>query len=627
MKIIKQLNRRVLSFARSIDTLTTKLLTLVLFVTVIPLMVIGSFSSDIINQLMSDNAQNDLNNTMKLVNYAYDSKTNQIKKVSEGILGPDQLNLNQNILLGDLKSIKNSTRATLAFIVNKDKKIIASTAGIRGVSGDISKLISLALSGEKITSIEKIMPEDVKTDLKKPIFSGLSLVIVLPLKNDLNKVISALVVSKKIAADDEIPRVVKSATDSNIIVYEIDNLAGKSVSTNITQPTALVDMDIIKQLKANNPVAIRTSQLYGNEISRYSPIRNYFGRTVGAIYLGIPENKVLEPVSRNVQFISNISVISLLVAILIAAFFARTITTPIFKLVSAAKSIARGDLRQRVKINGNDEIAQLSNTFNFMGENLLKQEQLRDNFIATLTHDLKVPMLAENQTITYFLKGDYGPITEEQKEVLSLVKSTNKSSLEMVTTLLEVYRYSTGTVNLIRSNFDFVKLVKQSIEEIKSLAEEKKITIMMESFPESIEINADEREIKRVMHNLISNAIYNGIHRGQIHCRIEAVTNKRVYNPDISPEMCSTLLKKVNISNSVLISIKDDGIGIMREDMPQLFKRFSLSKGRKPAGTGLGLYYSHQVITMHDGNIWVESAEGHGSTFRFSLPLKDTELE
>jgi signal transduction histidine kinase len=87
-----------------------------------------------------------------------------------------------------------------------------------------------------------------------------------------------------------------------------------------------------------------------------------------------------------------------------------------------------------------------------MAENLQKQEQLKDNFVATLTHDLKVPMLAENRTIRYMIDGAYGPITDEQREVLELIISTNNSSLEMVGTLLDVYRYDEGDVQLVKRN-------------------------------------------------------------------------------------------------------------------------------------------------------------------------------
>ncbi|MFH0702667.1 MAG: HAMP domain-containing sensor histidine kinase [bacterium] len=338
-------------------------------------------------------------------------------------------------------------------------------------------------------------------------------------------------------------------------------------------------------------------------------------------------NKIIEVRNKNIELISIISVISLIVAIILAALFSRTITTPILKLVAATKSIASGNLKQRVKIRGNDEIAQLASMFNQMANNLQQHEQLRDNFIATLTHDLKVPMLAENQTINYFLKEIYGPITNEQREVLELIKNTNNSCLEMIYTLLDVYRYDNINIKPIKSDFDIIKLIKESIDEINSLAVIKKIKISLITSENELFIKADKREIKRILYNLISNAINNGVQEGKICCNIELISNEEYfYYPKIYKDIYTTLNNPVDISNTVLVSIEDNGIGISEDDMGQLFKRFSLSKGRKPASTGLGLYYSHQVITKHNGYIWAESFENQGSSFKFTLPVENTEV-
>jgi len=324
-----------------------------------------------------------------------------------------------------------------------------------------------------------------------------------------------------------------------------------------------------------------------------------------------------------IRYITTLSIISLFVAIVFAILFSRKITSPIMNLVKAANEISAGNFNYRLKIRGNDEISKLSATFNQMAENIQKQQQLRDNFVATLTHDLKVPMLAENQTISYLLKEAYGPITDEQREVLELIRSTNNSSLEMVSTLLDIYRYEMGISKLIKSKFNIVELLNESVQEIRSLATEKKMNISIHTTEDNIEIYADKREIKRVIHNLISNAINNGIFRGNIECKIEYGSNK----PYTQEYEFTTLKRPITTENSVVISIKDDGVGITREDMNLLFKRFSFSQGRKPAGTGLGLFYSQKVLLEHNGNIWAESTEGKGSKFSFLLPLTADEVE
>lgn len=352
------------------------------------------------------------------------------------------------------------------------------------------------------------------------------------------------------------------------------------------------------------------------------PIVNNYNEPY-SIFIRISNDDFTGPIGKNVQLVSIIAIISLVVAIVIAALFARNLTDPILELAQAAESINLGDLDYKVKITGNDETAQLAQSFNKMVSNLEKEERLRNNFVATLTHDLKVPMLAENQTVSYLLKETYGPLTSEQKEVLELIKSTNTSSLEMIGTLLEIYRYDSGNAVLFETEFDFVDLMNESVNQIKSLSMDKKIDININSNQDNILIKADKRDLKRVIHNLVSNAIYHGIYRGFINCNIEVINGNIMYEPQDKTECYTTLRKPLNISRSLLISIEDNGVGIAREDMPHLFKRFSLSKGRKPSGSGLGLYYSQQVIRMHNGHIWAESSEKGGTSFKFTIPVKN----
>ncbi|MDD3014527.1 MAG: ATP-binding protein, partial [Candidatus Gastranaerophilales bacterium] len=444
-----------------------------------------------------------------------------------------------------------------------------------------------------------------------------------------NNISAVLLVSKTLADNSDIPNLVKKITGATVTVYKVLGNKSSIVASNLSLPKdqkipeQQISGDILRDIYSGMSFSTRKRQPDGFETGQYSPIKSYSGNIAGVIYVGFKESKFVEPGIKNIKLISIISIISLLVAIALAALFARTITTPILKLVFAAKSIASGDLDQKVQIRGKDETAQLSNTFNKMAYNLKKQEQLRDNFIATLTHDLKVPMLAENQTINYLIKEAYGPITGEQKDILELIKSTNNSSLEMVSTLLEIYRYDTGNIQLIKTRSDIVKLAKEAINQINSLALEKEITISLNSNQKEIFASFDEREIKRVLHNLISNAINNGVQKGHIYCDIEIVPDEKFYYPDTGKNLCTTLDEPLDISNMVMVTVKDNGTGISKEDIPLLFKRFSFNKGRKPAGTGLGLYYCYQVIKQHNGYIWAESIEKQGSSFRFLLTLED----
>lgn len=576
---------------RSIDTITTKLLLLVLFITIIPMTAVTNFSNSMLNQSLINSAKYELDYNSDLFSKQISQEFEKLSLIADlltkNLSGKKLYVRNDNQIKKELSEFRKNAKLDIVLFVNKEKRVFTPESSFSGSQLDfnLSKLVDLTSVGGIIQSSVSLNGNDFLSSLSGQKQAKLYNLVLIPLVNQNHKIQGTLVVGKK--------------------MVDFYNYGNKNVSV-LVKP---YKSDGLSNLDTKAKTMIKEIQL-----------KDYFGSNIGSAFIIINNEKFIEPLIQNIKAISIISIISLIVAIIIAALFARTITTPILNLVSLAEKIAEGKMDLKVKIKGSDEIAQLAGSFNKMTEELKTQEQLRDNFVATLTHDLKVPMLAENQTINYLLKEAYGPITEEQEEVLKLIKSTNNDSLEMVSTLLDVYRYDMGNVTLLKSDFDVVTLLKKSVEEIKSLADDKKISITIEKEEQSV-ISADEREIKRVLHNLISNAISNGIHRGHITCRVSSYKNKeKLYRPNSLNDLDTTLESALNLENMVLITIKDDGVGVCREEICELFKRFSLNKGRKPAGSGLGLYYSYQVVKKHNGYIWAESNEGSGCTFKFALP-------
>ncbi len=224
-------------------------------------------------------------------------------------------------------------------------------------------------------------------------------------------------------------------------------------------------------------------------------------------------------------------------------------------------------------------------------------EKLRDDFIATLTHDLRTPLLAAIQTLKFFLEGALGELTEKQKVLLTTMLGSNEDLLGLVNALLEVYRFDSGKLELCKTSFSFKNLVEQCYDEIKPLAQNKNIDFILNcEVPDDNEIYADKAELKRVIINLCGNAV-NYTNKGG---RIEILTKIQ--------------------SGDLIFSVTDNGNGIPKEDLPLLFKRFSQGTSRKRStGTGLGLYLSRQIIEAHGGKIWAESKIDKGSEFSFLL--------
>ena len=225
-----------------------------------------------------------------------------------------------------------------------------------------------------------------------------------------------------------------------------------------------------------------------------------------------------------------------------------------------------------------------------------KADKLRDDFIATLTHDLRTPLLAAIQTLKFFLDGALGELDDKQKLLLSTMQKSNEDLLGLVNALLEVYKYDAEKLVLNKTEFNIYELTKQTYDELKPLADSKNIDFTIDCINKNLHILADKSELRRVICNLCGNAINYTQEGGKVVITIK------------------------NEDCDLIFSVSDNGCGIPQEDIPNMFQRFSQGTSKKrSAGTGLGLYLSRQIIESHGGKIWLESVLNKGSEFSFIL--------
>lgn len=227
-----------------------------------------------------------------------------------------------------------------------------------------------------------------------------------------------------------------------------------------------------------------------------------------------------------------------------------------------------------------------------------ENEKIKENFIATLSHDLRVPLLAENMTLKYFQKGTYGQLTNKQQEAIDNMLESNADLLNLVNTLLDVYKYDSQSITISREWVNINDLIKRCIIELSPLANGHKSIKYEINSNEKTSFFVDKKLIKRVLINIISNAIN--------------------YSKENSSIEIKTIVKK----DIITISIKDYGAGIYPEELNKIFDRYyTNTKKFRKVGTGLGLYLSKQIIDAHGGNIQVKSELNKGSTFYINLPI------
>ena len=225
-----------------------------------------------------------------------------------------------------------------------------------------------------------------------------------------------------------------------------------------------------------------------------------------------------------------------------------------------------------------------------------ENERLRDDFIATLTHDLRTPLLATISGLDFVLDKSLGEVTDKQFGLFSAMKKSSEDMLGLVNTLLEVYRYEAGKTYLCKTKFDILKLVEECKSELLPLAKKAKMKIEIEQNSNELFVNADKNELRRVLINLAGNAIKHSQNGTKV------VINLEKQEKDLK------------------VDVIDDGIGLEKKDCEKLFSRFSQGTNQKrSSSTGLGLYLSRQIVEAHDGKIYVESELNKGSKFTFEL--------
>lgn len=225
-------------------------------------------------------------------------------------------------------------------------------------------------------------------------------------------------------------------------------------------------------------------------------------------------------------------------------------------------------------------------------------QQQREDFVATLTHDLKTPVSATNRAVKLLLDGDFGDLKAEQKEILETILQSNTTLYSLVQTLLDVYRFDSGVKEMDIKECNLAGTITQLVTEIMPLAQERRVQLRATLPGDMKSIDCDQEEIRRVVQNLIDNSL------------------------KFTPAGGTVAISMAQDEHNTTVSVRDTGKGIPEENMSKLFQRFwqAGSSGRYYASTGLGLYLARKIVEGHGGRIWCESSAGQGSTFKFVLP-------
>jgi signal transduction histidine kinase len=294
------------------------------------------------------------------------------------------------------------------------------------------------------------------------------------------------------------------------------------------------------------------------------------------------------------------------IATILGYFLSSTVTERIHLLKDAAEKLARGDLQTRVPVEGRDEVATLSATFNQMAEQLQaadqKQRQLEDlrrDLIAWASHDLQTPLTSMRAVLEALSDG----VVEEPatvKRYLATAQRDVMSLSALIDDLFQMSQLDAGGFPLHCAQASLSDLVSDTLETFSQLARQQEIMLEGEVESDVDPVYMDTQAIGRVFNNLISNALRHTPARGRVSVWVRRT------------------------GSGVEMTVSDTGEGIRPQDIPHIFERFyrgDTSRSRqRGAGAGLGLAIARGILHAHGGDIQVESQVGKGTQFTFHLP-------
>lgn len=325
------------------------------------------------------------------------------------------------------------------------------------------------------------------------------------------------------------------------------------------------------------------------------------GSVAGAVFISSPMPELMRLNHELLSITAFCMLIVTIVSFILSYTLSRRISKPIKEIGISAKEFAKGNFERRVELNSDDssisEIDELALTFNNMAYELEKFEDIRMSFISDVSHELRTPMT----TISGFVGGilDDTVPPERQKEYLKIVHDEVNRLSRLVNSFLDITRMRSDKLVLDMTCFDINEMIRHTVINLEQRIAEKEVQVNIEFSSESCLVKADFDSIKRVLTNLLDNAVKFVEHGGTITV---AVVVKQ---------------------QDVRVSVRNTGTGIPSEQQRIIFERFykvDQSRSINKEGTGLGLYIVNNILKAHGRTIQVHSVENEYTEFLFSLP-------
>ncbi len=323
--------------------------------------------------------------------------------------------------------------------------------------------------------------------------------------------------------------------------------------------------------------------------------------------------KVSESTSRAKKLTTLITLAALGLALLIPWLLYKYIKRPIDNLRAGALAIGRGQFDQAIPVETGDELGQLAGVFNDMTRRLKELDQLKSDFIAVASHELKTPLSSMIEAAKLLNEPMLGALNEKQQRLVTILNESMGKFKNLIEELLDLSRMQAGLSPISRSPANMPEIISEVIATLSPLANSRSIQILTDIEHQGEKMHLDRDRMVRAIMNIVQNAIK--------------------YSPE--GEKVKIILRGVHkdkkgVASAIEIGVIDTGTGISPEEQDKIFDKFyQIQTIRRKGGIGLGLAIAREIIQAHGGKIWVESppnkndavTDGKGAAFWIQLSL------
>lgn len=330
-------------------------------------------------------------------------------------------------------------------------------------------------------------------------------------------------------------------------------------------------------------------------ITTISPVTNGF-TTTGYLLIHKPLSSVMKIKTSILQMLYVTIIVVLIFSLLILLVYQIFVYIPLRKITEAATQYAAGNLSYQIESNRQDEMGYLSASLNYMANRLNDMQEYQKQFIGNVSHDFRSPLTSIKGYVQAMADGTIPQ--EMQEKYLNIILFETERLTELTSDLLTLNQFDMSGPHLKPDYFDIHEVIKNTVSSFEGVCTTRKISIELLLASRELTVYADKARIQQVVYNLLDNAIKFSSNESQI------------------------VIETTDRSNSVLISVRDNGIGIPKQSLSKIWDRFyksDLSRGKDKKGTGLGLSIVKEIIEAHGEHIHVVSTEDVGTEFNFTL--------